>query len=89
LTSAYDVDLGYEQDTWTLTDANPLVTGLTASGKPTQSYVNIGVGHSLSENASFKLLYQIARYQDKGTSFDGTFGDSAGDVATGQFSVKF
>jgi len=89
LTSAYDVDLGYEQDNWTLSDKNPLTTGLVASGKPVQSYVNIGVGHSLNTNTSVKLLYQIARYQDKGTGFDGGVGDFTGDVASAQFNAKF
>jgi FtsZ-binding cell division protein ZapB len=97
LTSTYNVDLGYEQDNWTLSNnAGSAVTGI-ASGKPTQSYVTIGVGHTFSQNASFKLLYQIDQYKDKGTGFGSTAANAAGDtdydstgnVAVGQFSLKF
>jgi len=91
LTSAYNVDLGYEHDAWNLKRnlaANPTNT-LTAAGKPTQEWITIGVGHDFSKNASMKLEYQISRYKDKGTGFDGATGDADGNVAVGQFQVKF
>jgi len=97
LTSTYNVDLGYEQDNWTLqNNAGSGVTGIVA-GKPTHSYVTIGLGHTFNQNASFKLLYQIDQYKDKGTGFGATAAnaagntdyDSTGNVAVGQFSLKF
>jgi len=97
LTSSYNVDLGYEMDNWTLTNSAPGVTGLIASGKPTQSYVTIGLGHTFNQNESFKLLYQVAQYKDKGTGFganpaaigSGSNFDATGNVAVGQFALKF
>jgi len=99
LTSNYDVDLGYEEVNWDLKDTNDtLLTsdGFKHPGKPTQSFLTIGLGHTFNPNASFKLLYQIVQYRDKGTGFSGTIpgtntlaGDSDGNVAVGQFSLKF
>jgi len=84
LTSAYNVDLGYEQSIFTLK-----ATPFHGSGKPTQSFISFGIGHPLSANSSFKLLYQVAQYRDKNTTFGGVVGDSDGDVAVGQFEAKF
>jgi len=87
LTSAYDVDLGYEAVNWDLKNNSGT---LTAAGKPTESFVTIGVGHTFNPNASFKLLYQIIQYKDKGTGFSPVpGGDFSGNVAVGQFQVKF
>jgi len=92
LTSAYAVDLGYEQSQYDLKDTNgtlPVVGGVAAKpGKPTQSYINIGIGHNLNANTSVKLLYQIGQYRDKGTHFQSGL-DADGNIAVGQFSVKF
>jgi len=85
LTSAYAVDLGYEMSQYDL--KNKGLT-LAAAGKPTQSYINIGIGHNLNANTSVKLLYQIGQYRDKSTGFQGG-GDADGNIAVGQFSVKF
>jgi len=85
LTSAYAVDLGYEMSQYDLKNQNLPLTGV--AGKPTQSFINIGLGHNLNANTSVKLLYQIGQYRDKNTGFQG--GDSDGNVAVGQFSVKF
>lgn len=87
LTSQYAVDLGYEQAQYDLkAHAGSAGPGIVA-GKPTQSFINIGIGHNLNANTSVKLLYQIGQYRDKGTGFGGP--DNDGDVAVGQFSVKF
>ncbi len=85
LSSQYAVDLGYEDVLYDLrnTAGN---TGITA-GKPNESYLTLGVGHSFNNNASLKLLYQIVQYNDKGTNFDNVNHD--GGVAVGQFSLKF
>lgn len=95
LTSQYNVDLGYEYDQWNLTD-NILSRGMIKSGKPTEQYITIGIGHSFNKNASLKLLYQILDYNDNGTGFDAyavstgnTNGHEHGGIAVTQFSVKF
>jgi uncharacterized coiled-coil protein SlyX len=86
LSSAYAVDLGYEQVLWDLRDNSGTLTGGT-SGKPFESYLTFGLGHSFNNNASLKLLYQIVQYSDRGTGFDPV--DHNGGVAIGQFEVKF
>ncbi len=88
LTSAYGVDLGYEDVRYDLRNNGG---SLAAAGKPDENYVNIGIGHTISPNASVKLLYQIVHYDDKGTGFDPTAGGGKtdGNVALGQFQLKF
>ncbi len=85
LSSSSNVDLGYEWVQYDLKNDQHL---LTAAGKPTEQYITLGVGHSFSQSASLKLLYQIIDYKDKNTGFDPA-GDSKGGVALTQFSVKF
>ena len=84
LTSQYAVDLGYEQVLYNLKNN---AGGLIQAGKPKESYLTFGVGHSFNNNASLKLLYQIVQYIDRGTGFDTVNHD--GGVAVGQFSLKF
>ncbi len=88
LSSAYGVDLGYEDVQYDLRNAGGT---LAAPGKPRETYVNIGIGHTISTNASVKLLYQIVHYDDKGTGFDSTAnrGKEDGGVAAAQFQLKF
>ncbi len=88
LSSAYGLDLGYEDVLYSL---NNSAGTLAAAGRPHESYVNIGIGHSISTTASIKLLYQIVHYDDKGTGFDPTAGGGKedGGVAVGQFQLKF
>jgi hypothetical protein len=94
LTSSYGVDLGFEDVQYDLRNQNGT---LLKDGRPEETYVNIGLGHSISNNASIKLLYQIVHYDDKGTGFDtlsglttGTNnGQANGSVAVGQFQLKF
>ena len=91
LSSAYGVDLGYEDVQYDL--RNNIVNGvkpLTNAGKPHETYINIGIGHSINSNASIKLLYQIVHYDDKNTGFDAVNGNKQdGGVAVGQFQLKF
>ncbi len=98
LTSAYGVDLGYENVQYDLRNSATTFNGVTSSpltgraGHPTESYVNIGLGHTISNNASIKLLYQIVHYDDHGTGFDTNVdarGRQDGNVAVGQFQLKF
>ncbi len=87
LSSQYAVDLGYEDVLYDLKNrAGTAATGINA-GKPNESYLTLGIGHSFNNNASLKLLYQIVQYNDKGTNFDAVNRD--GGVAVGQFSLKF
>ena len=88
LSSAYGLDLGYEDVLYKLNNNSGT---LAAAGNPHESYVNIGIGHTISNNASIKLLYQIVHYDDKGTGFDTTAGGGKedGGVAVGQFQLKF
>jgi len=92
LSSSYGVDLGLEDVQYDLRNQNGT---LLKDGRPEETYVNIGVGHSISNNASIKLLYQIVHYDDKGTGFDSTAiangnnGREDGSVAIGQFQLKF
>nr|MDQ2687252.1 hypothetical protein [Armatimonadota bacterium] len=84
LSSAYAVDLGYEDVVYDLKDRSGTLFG---PGKPRESYLTLGVGHSFNSSASLKLLYQIVKYDDRGTGFDPL--DHDGGVALGQFQVKF
>lgn len=78
------VDLGVEN---VRTKANPLINegGNTAE----QTYYNLGYGAALSNNSSFRLLYQIIDYRDKGAMLLNNGQDAKGSVAVGQFTVKF
>jgi len=93
LTSSYGVDLGYEDVRYDLRNntVNGIGGALANAGHPDENYVNIGIGHTLSNNASIKLLYQIVHYDDKNTGFDPTAngGKTDGNVAVGQFQLKF
>ncbi|MBA3915709.1 MAG: S-layer homology domain-containing protein [Acidobacteriales bacterium] len=92
LSSAYGVDLGYENVQYDLRNNNGT---LQAAGKPRETYVTFGIGHSVSNNASIKLLYQVVHYEDRGTGFDqtasanGNNGKQDGGIATAQFQLKF
>ena len=77
LTSATAVDLGAEYTTY----------DLGGGPKPREVFYNIGLGYSFNPSTSFKFLYQIADYDDRGTGFDTVNGDGA--IAVAQFSVKF
>ena len=89
LTSAYGVDLGYEDVEYDLRNNSGTLAG--GAGKPRETYLTFGIGHNFNPNTSFKLLYQIVRYNDKGTGFDPLAGGGQdnGGVAVGQFSLKF
>jgi hypothetical protein len=93
LTSSYDVDLGYEMVNWELKNQNATLPGKAPGDyKPTESFLTIGLGHTFNPNASFKLLYQIIEYKDKNSNFDSLGGpgfDFNGNVAVGQFQLKF
>ena len=96
LSSAYGVDLGYEDVRYDLRNndgslTNSIAPGRGGAGHPDENYVNIGIGHTISNNASIKLLYQIVHYDDKGTGFDPSAngGKQDGNVALGQFQLKF
>lgn len=85
LTSASTVDLGVEYTQYKVIDN--LGANIGTRGKPEEWYYNIGYGFNFNPNTSFKLLYQIIDYKDKGTGFDTLNGK--GGVAAAQFQVKF
>lgn len=94
LTAANTVDLGYEHVEYDLKNNNfkaGLGSPLNAAGKPTESYITLGLGHDINPNTSFKFLYQIVQYDDKNTGFDpsAALGKTEGGVAVGQVSIKF
>jgi len=82
LTSASNVDLGVDYTEYKIGQ------GGFAGSKPREIFYNIGYGYSFSPNSSFKLLYQIVDFDDKGTGFDQS-GAGKGGVAAAQFQVKF
>jgi hypothetical protein len=91
LTSAYGVDLGYENVKYDLRNNS---NTLAQAGSPTETYITLGIGHTINSNASIKLLYQIVHYDDKGTGFDPSAnannnGKEDGGIATAQFQLKF
>jgi hypothetical protein len=85
LTSASNIDLGVEYTQYKVIDGFGANVG--GRGKPEEWYYNIGYGFNFNPNTSFKFLYQIIDYKDKGTGFDTLNGK--GGVAAAQFSVKF
>jgi hypothetical protein len=85
LTSSSNIDLGIEYTQYEVIDA--IGAGAGGRGKPEEIFYNIGYGFSFNPNTSFKFLYQIIDYKDKGTGFD-TF-NGKGGVAAAQFNVKF
>ncbi|MGO8670467.1 MAG: S-layer homology domain-containing protein [Capsulimonadaceae bacterium] len=101
LTDTYTLDAGYEEDLYDLksssslygaTPATAMYGGPTSTGAtPTQSFWTVALDHSFTQNASFKLLYQIVQYKDKSTGFlnPAAPADTTADVAVGQFQLKF
>jgi len=60
-----------------------------SGSKAQETYYNLGYGAALSNNASFRLLYQIIDYRDKGANLLNNGQDAKSSVAVGQFTVKF
>jgi hypothetical protein len=85
ISSAYNVDLGYEWVQWHLKGQ----TGVTP-GTATEGYTTLGVGHTFNSNATLKLMYQIVNFGagKTGTSFDPA-GSTNGGIAVSQLEVKF
>jgi len=79
LTSSNSVDLGYEQVDW---DA-------AVGGANKEKYYNIGWGHDINANTSFKLLYQWIDYETGAFPAVLPGFDYSGGVAVTQFSVRF
>lgn len=77
-----NIDLGVEYTEYEI--GSPL---RGASGKPYERFINIGYGYAFNPTTSFKLLYQIIDYNDKGSGFDTQ--NRNGGVGAAQFSVKF
>jgi hypothetical protein len=94
------VNLGYEYDDYNLKSAHSNSNGFTDyseiySGHPDQSFLTLGLNHTINTNATFKLTYQYYTYNDNNTGFvypviyDGYSNNSEGSTVVGQFSLKF
>jgi len=82
--AGYDTTLSYEQSTY---DLKNHARTLTIAGTPVDSLLTIGIGHTITKNTTFSVLYQFDKYSDKGTGFGAV--DSAGSVVSTQMSVRF
>lgn len=75
------IGFGWERVNW-----DPL--GLPAKAR--EQYFTLSYGHQFSENTSFRLLYQIVDYADKGAGlWTEPFGKYEGGLAVSQISVRF
>ena len=82
--AGYNTSLSYEQSTY---DLKNHAGTLTNAGKPVDSVLTVGIGHILSKNTTFRVLYQYDQYADKGTGFGVV--DSAGSVVSTQITARF
>ena len=99
------INLGYEYDDYnikaTSSESNGVTEiGSTGSGHPNQSFLTLGLNHTINTNATFKLTYQYFTYNDNNTGFEdsvfeesgdefGGTNNSQGSTVVGQFSLKF
>jgi hypothetical protein len=95
------INVGYEYDDFNL-KANQLgfnngtfeSSGIDP-GHPNQSFLTLGLNHTINPNAVFKLTYQYFTYNDNNTGFvffnmNGDYSNnSQGSTVVGQFSLKF
>lgn len=77
----YKLNLGYEYLAFDLKGSSNSNPDSFAKGKPTESFVNVGINHDVNKNAAVSVLYQILAYNDKNS---GLF---AADAATDRKSV--
>ena len=80
----YDTMVSFEQSSYDLKDNE---NTLTRAGKPADNLLTIGIGHTMSKNATVHLIYQYDSYSDRNTGFGA--GDSAGNVVATQVTAKF
>lgn len=75
---------------WKLTGVHSGIPGSGPAFHPTEHYVTIGTGYSLTSGTQLKLMYQIGMYDGKGTLSNGLAGtkNNFGAFAT-QVAVKF
>jgi len=98
------INLGYEYDDYNIKATSSVSNGITdfgntGSGHPNQSFLTLGLNHTINTNATFKLTYQYFTYNDNNTGFeDSVFeedddfdgsNNSQGSTVVGQFSLKF
>jgi len=79
---------------WNLSESNQIELGWeqarvrpAGAGKTRESYYTIGFGHKISENASWKVAYQLIDYKDGGAKLYGN--DYRGGIGVTQVSVRF
>jgi len=98
------INLGYEYDDYnikaTSSESNGVTEfGNTGSGHPNQSFLTLGLNHTINTNATFKLTYQYFTYNDNNTDFNESVDEldngfvysnnTEGSTVVGQFSLKF
>ena len=79
---------------WNLSESNQIELGWeqarvrpAGAGKTRESYYTIGFGHKISENASWKIAYQLIDYKDGKAGLYGS--DYKGGIGVTQVSVRF
>ena len=97
------VNLGYEYDDYNIKGASSFSNDVeifsgVSSGHPNQSFLTLGLNHTINTNATFKLTYQYFTYNDDNTHFEDAVDEfmgpaysnnTQGSVVVGQFSLKF
>ena len=96
------VNLGYEYDDYNIKGATSVSNGVqifsgVGNGHPNQSFLTLGLNHTINTNTTFKLTYQYFTYNDNNTGFvpvnqfqGPTYtNNSQGSAVIGQFSMKF
>jgi hypothetical protein len=83
VTASNSIDLGYEEAQWKPQDG----LGLSTSK---ERYLTVGLGHTFSQNASLKLLYQVVEFTGDYTPYTNIADiNTRGGVAGAQFQLKY
>lgn len=89
LGSNSSLNFGYEWVQWDFSHNTNLAPLLT--GKPTEQYITVGLGHNVNKTTAIKLLYQVSEYNSNPSSSisSSTPLENSGDRVLGQASFKF
>jgi hypothetical protein len=91
--SSWLFSLGYEWVEWNLKSRT---TPSFVGGKPTESWINLGLDYSMTSQTKLSVLWQVSSYNSKGVAGFGPFANGNGDsdrasggLLTTQLSMKF